>query len=115
MNPCPLIRLFRIEIDWDISPLVGAGLPGFSTTVLIVTVVPLDRSSPSPTLNLLCHPPGFPIAPPMTVASITMIRASSTARWRQGRDVGPCCLDEPPGGRDAEPRGRAGLLLGGAT
>jgi hypothetical protein len=65
-------------------------------------------------LNLSCQPPGLPIAPPRIDANMTISRASSTTRCRHGWEVCPCCLDEPAG-LDAEPRGRAGLLLGGAT
>ena len=78
VKPCPLTRLFKMAIDWDISELVGAGLPGVSTTVLSVTVVPLDRSRPRPTLNLLCQSPGCSAAPPMIVPSMTISSAAGS-------------------------------------
>src|SRR5262245_47842579 len=82
----------------------------FRGTALMVIVVPLDRSRPSPTLNLSCQLPGFPISPPMITANMTISRPASTARYRHGREVTPGCLDWPPAVRD-----RAGLLLGDAT
>src|SRR5262249_31828991 len=110
VNPWPLMRLFRIAIDCVICPLVGAGWPGVSTTVLIVTVVPLERSRPRPTLNLSCQFPGCTNAPPMIAANITISSATRTPRERHGREAAPCCLDDPRAGRC-----RDGLLLGGAT
>src|SRR5215813_10454564 len=97
-------------------------------TALIVIVVPLDRSRPSPTLNLLCQSPGCARALPMIVPSRTISSAARTARYRQGLEITPGCLAEPPPDRDAvlaredeppEPpagvRGPDDLLLGGAT
>src|SRR5215475_4804076 len=89
-------------------------------TALIVIVVPLDRSSPSPTLNLLCQSPGCARAPPMIVPSMTISSAARTARYRQGMEATPGCRDWAPPGRDAvrvreDERGPDDLLLGGAT
>jgi len=97
-------------------------------TALIVIVVPLDRSRPRPTLNLLCQSPGCATALPMIVPSMTISSAARTARYRQGLEMTPGCLGVPPPGRDAvlgladeapEPpagvRGPDDLLLGGAT
>ena len=105
VKPWPFTRLFKIAIDCDICELVGVVLWG--ATALIVIVVPLDRSRPRPTLNLLCQLPGCTRALPMIVPSKTISRAARTARYRHGLDVTPGCRDAAA--RDDD------LLLGDAT
>lgn len=105
VKPWPFTRLFKIAIDCDICELVGVVLCG--ATALIVIVVPLERSRPRPTLNLLCQLPGCTKALPMIVPSMTISSAARTARYRHGLDVTPACL--AAAARDD------GLLLGRAT
>ena len=126
VKPFPFTRLVKMPIAVVISDCVGT--PPCGATALSVIVVPLERSRPSPTLNLLCQSPGCAKAPPMIAASMTMSSAVRTARYRQGLEATPGCRGEPPPGRDAvrvrgeeppEPpagvRGSDDLLFGGAT
>ena len=90
--PVPFTRLSRTPMDSCIASLDGAAplrVAAFSTTW-----VPLDRSSPRPTLNWLCQLLGLNVWAPRIENSMIKISAPSPASARPGR--------EP-------------LLLGGAT
>ncbi len=71
----------------------GDGVP-LAVCAFSTTSVPLDRSSPRPTLNCLCQLPGLNVSLPVIEISMIRIRTASAASARPGR--------EP-------------LLLGGAT
>ena len=90
--PVPFTRFSRTVMAACISPLDGAWplcVAAWSTTW-----VPLDRSSPRPTLNWLCQLPGLNVWAPRIEISMIKISAAIPASARPGR--------EP-------------LLLGGAT
>jgi hypothetical protein len=72
----------------DISLLDGAvpfGVAAWSTTW-----VPLERSSPRPTLNCLCQLPGLNVSLPVIVISMIKTSTASAASARPGR--GPLLL-----------------------
>src|SRR5262252_7496845 len=113
VNPCELMRLFRIAIDSFIAPDVGVPCGALASSV---TCVPLDKSKPRPTRNLECQRPGCAISPPITAASMTRIRMPSVARYRPGRETvtpPPGRAGPPPGARPRESDDE--LFLGGAT
>jgi hypothetical protein len=59
------------------------GLP-FGDTALSVMDVPLERSSPSPTLKLLCQSAGLNALPASTLTSITISSTTRAVRYRPG-------------------------------
>jgi len=90
--PVPLTRDSSTVMACCIEPLDGA-LP-FGVCAFSTTWVPLDKSSPRPTLNCPCHLPGLNVSLPRT--EISMIRRTTASAA-------------------SERRGREPLLLGGAT
>jgi hypothetical protein len=90
--PVPFTRLSRTVMAACISPVDG-GLPLW-VAAWSTTWVPLDRSSPRPTLNWLCQLAGLNVWAPRIEISMIKISAAIPASARPGR--------EP-------------LLLGGAT
>ncbi len=82
VRPVAFTRLSMIWTALVIDPWV-TGLP-LGAVAFRVTEVPLDRSSPRPTLKLLCQSAGFRILPPRTPASITTSSATRAARYRPG-------------------------------
>ncbi len=90
--PVPFTRDSSTEMACCIAPLDGAW--PFGVAACSTTWVPLDRSSPSPTLNCLCQLPGLNVCLPVIEISMIRISTASPASARPGR--------EP-------------LLLGGAT
>jgi hypothetical protein len=80
--PVPLTRAKMIEMASVISALDG--VPPVGVVALMVTWVPLDRSSPRPTLKSLCHWPGLAMFPPRTPRSMITISANSAASARPG-------------------------------
>jgi hypothetical protein len=90
--PVPFTRLSRTVMAACISPADG-GLPLW-VAAWSTTWVPLDRSSPRPTLNWLCQLAGLNVWAPRIEISMIKISAAIPASARPGR--------EP-------------LLLGGAT
>ena len=89
--PVPFTRDSSTEIACCISAADGAP---FAVCACSTTSVPLDRSSPRPTLNWLCQLPGLNVWLPVIEKNMTRIRTARPASARPGR--------EP-------------LLLGGAT
>ena len=89
--PVPFTRDSSTLIAWFIAPCVGTP---FAVCAFSTTWVPLDRSSPRPTLNCCCHLAGWKVSLPVIAISMTRINTPSKASARTGR--GP-------------------LLLGGAT
>ena len=59
MKPAPLTRLFMIEIAVCHVRLRWAADRPLGDSAFRVTVVPLDRSRPSPTLKPLCQSDGW--------------------------------------------------------
>jgi len=80
--PVPLTRARMIEMASFISVLDG--IPPVGVVALMVTWVPLDRSSPRPTLKSLCHWLGLSRFPPRTPKSMITISAPSAASARPG-------------------------------
>ena len=82
VRPVASTRFVMIWIALVISPWLG--VPPCGGTALSVMDVPLDRSSPRPTLKLLCQSAGLKILPPSTLASITMSSTARAVRYRPG-------------------------------
>jgi hypothetical protein len=90
--PVPFTRDSSTEMACCIEPADGA--VSLMVAALSTTAVPLDRSSPRPTLNCLCQLLGLNVWEPVIPINMTRTSAPSTASARPG----------------CEP-----LLLGGAT
>ena len=82
VRPVASTRFVMIWIALVIEPWL-TGFP-FGDTALRVMDVPLERSSPSPTLKLLCQSAGLNRLPPSTLTSITMSSTTRAVRYRPG-------------------------------
>src|SRR5882724_6220348 len=82
--PVPFTRDRRIDTAWLISA-DGGGWP-LGVCAWSTTWVPLDRSSPSPTLNCCCHLPGWKVSTPTIEISIITMTMASVASRRHGRE-----------------------------
>jgi hypothetical protein len=86
VKPAPLTRLSMMELASFIAAAEGTA-PFFSVTAFSVTVEPLDKSRPRPTLKSLCQSPGDVMFLPTIPASIAITMMSSAARYRPGLDA----------------------------
>jgi hypothetical protein len=86
VRPVASTLFVMIWIALVIEPWL-TGFP-FGDTALSVMEVPLERSSPSPTLKLLCQSAGLTRFPPRTLTSITISSTARTARYRPGYELG---------------------------
>ena len=88
VRPVASTRLVMIWTALFIAAALGGGAvwPFFTCagTALSVTCVPLDRSSPRPTLKLLCQAEGLPRLEPRTPSSMATSSAARAARYRPG-------------------------------
>jgi hypothetical protein len=82
VRPVASTRFVMIWIALVIEPWL-TGFP-FGDTALSVMDVPLERSSPSPTLKLLCQSAGLKILPPSTLTAITISSTTRAVRYRPG-------------------------------
>jgi hypothetical protein len=80
--PVAWTRFVMIWIALVIAPWL-TGFP-FGEMALSVTDVPLDRSSPRPTLKLLCQSAGLKILPPSTLSAMTISSTTRAVRYRPG-------------------------------
>ncbi len=83
--PVPFTRDRRIDTAWFISSVDG-GWPG-DVCAWNTASVPLDRSSPSLTLNCWCHRPGRKVPAPVIETSIIAMIITSMASGRHGREA----------------------------
>jgi hypothetical protein len=86
VRPVASTRFVMIWIAW----VIELWLTGFpcGDTALSVMDVPLERSSPSPTLKLLCQSAGLKILPPSTLSAITISSTIRAVRYRPGYELG---------------------------
>jgi len=81
-RPVASTRSVMIWIALVIEPW-STGFP-FGDTALSVIDVPLERSSPRPTLKLLCQSAGRARLPPITLTTITRSSTTRAVRYRPG-------------------------------
>jgi len=82
LRPVASTRFVMIWIALVIEPWL-TGFP-FGDTALSVIDVPLERSSPRPTLKLLCQSAGRNRLPPRTLTTITRSSTTRAVRYRPG-------------------------------